>query len=427
MNKNSFLKNASWIMVGRLIQLMLTFVTTMLVTRYLGPAEYGKLTYIFSYIQFFIPVCTAGMNDIVVKKLIDNEKRNDEIMGTILGIRLFFSLVSVICSIGIVAAFNNESIFVNIALLQSLSLVFQSFDTIMYFYQSKMLAHKSGLIYALAYIISSLFRIALIVLKKDIRWFAFAMSFDYIVLATMLIVLYFSDNNRLFFSFDMAKDLLKSSKHYAFASIMVVLYGKVTDILFLGKIVNETAVGYYGAVSTLCNAWPFVLIAIIDSANPMIISSFNSDRNSFNRRIKMLYASVFYISVFVAIFVCLFSDIIIKIVYGTDFLPGSTAMKIYSWSIVFAYIGVARTAWIQCYQKTKYETVISLIGAIVSIISNYYLIHWFGINGAAISALITQFITNFAIQYIIKDTRENARLIVDAIFLKGVFDKSNEI
>ena len=43
MKNNKLVSNASWIMVGRVFQLVLTFVTTMLVTRYLGPDEYGKI------------------------------------------------------------------------------------------------------------------------------------------------------------------------------------------------------------------------------------------------------------------------------------------------------------------------------------------------------------------------------------------------
>ena len=40
MSNKKVVVNASWIMIGRIFQLALTFVTTMLVTRYLGPGEY---------------------------------------------------------------------------------------------------------------------------------------------------------------------------------------------------------------------------------------------------------------------------------------------------------------------------------------------------------------------------------------------------
>ncbi|MBQ3294892.1 MAG: flippase [Erysipelotrichaceae bacterium] len=420
MKNNRFAVNASWIMIGRVVQLGLTFVTTMLVARYLKPDNYGKLTYVYSYIQFFIPLCTAGMNDIVVKELADNKDANDTILGTMIGVRLFFSLISVICSILLVRLMNNGPLYITIAVLQSFSLLFQCFDSIMYFYQSKMLSQRSGTAYALAYIFSSAFRIIGIVLKKDIRWFAFAMSLDFIMLAFFLLLAYFRDHNHFSFSFETAKQLLKKSRYYIFSGILVVIYGKVTDIFLLGKMVDDTTVGYYGAVTTLCNAWPFILTAIIDSANPIIIDTYNSDKEMFYKRIRQLYAAVFYISVLAALGITLLSSFIIMLLYGQDYLPASVPMKIFAWSTAFSYIGVARTAWMQCKNKIKYETVISFFGAVINILLNYVLIKNFGIIGAASAAVLTQFLTNFIFLFVMEETRENASLILDAILLKGV-------
>ncbi len=420
MKNNRFAVNASWIMIGRIVQLGLTFVTTMLVARYLGPSENGKLTYIYSYIQLFIPLCAAGMNDIVVKELVDDKENNDEILGTIIVIRLFFSLISIALAILLVRALNNDPLYVLIALLQSFSLMFQAFECIMYFYQSKLASQKSGTAYALAYIASSIFRIVGILIHADIKWFAFAMSLDFIMLAFFLLTAYFKEHNRFCFSFKRAKQLLNKSYHYIFAGILVVIYGKVTDILLLGKMIDETNVGYYAAATTLCNAWPFVLTAIIDSANPLIIDLYKENEEAFNKRIRQLYAAIFYISTIVAILIALLSDLIISILYGQNYLPASVPMKIFAWSTGFAYLGVARTAWMQCKHKTKYETYIALFGAIVNIVMNYILISHFGIIGAACAAVLTQFLTNFIFLFFVKDIRGNAKLILDAIMLKDI-------
>ena len=408
-------------MVGRVVQLLLTFVTTMLATRYLGPEEYGKLTYIFSFVQFFIPVCTMGLNDIIVKELVDDREENDLIIGTTLCIRITVSLISmVICSL-LAAAVNQSGFYGLIAFLQSFSLLFQSFECIMYFYQSQMASQRSGLAYALGYVLASVFRIVLIILKKDIRWFAFAMSFDYIAVAILLYAFYRKDKNRFRFSFSMAKKLLGKSYYYIFAGLLVVIYGKVTDIFLLGRMVDETSVGYYGAATVLCNAWPFVLTAIIDSANPLIIGLYDKDKEGFDKRVRQLYAAVFYIAIAAALTITVLADLIISIIYGEAYQPATVPLRIFCWSTAFSYIGVARTAWMQCEKMTRYETLISLFGCIINITLNYILIKSFGIVGAACAAVATQFLTNFILLFFIKDTRKNAKLILDAILLKGVF------
>ena len=423
MNNKRILANASWIMIGRFMQLALTFVTTMLVTRYLGPTESGKLTYVYSYVQLLLPLCTLGMNDIVVKELVDHRERNDEILGTMIGLRLIVSLLSMLCSVALVSHFNDGEVYRYIAILQSFALLFQSFDGIMYFYQSKLLSRKTGTIHAVSYLLTSLFRIYAIFTKQNIYYFAFATSLDFIVVAMLLLSIYFKDGYHLRFSLDMAKTLLRKSSYYIFAGLLVVIYGKVTDTLLLGKMVSETSVGYYSAGTMLCNAWPFVLTAIIDSLSPVIIDAYKRDKEEFNQKLKQLYALIFYVAGFVAIMIALLGDLAISIIYGRDFAPAAAPMKIYAWSTAFSYIGVARAIWMQCEGKTKYETLISLFGALCNIALNFILISRYEIIGAAIAAVLTQLLTNFVFLFAVKDTRENAKLILNAILLNGVLNR----
>lgn len=416
--------NMSWIMVGRVLQLGLTFISSMLVTRYLGPTEFGRMNYIYSYIQLFIPICQMGLNSTVVKELKEYKDANDEVLGTMLVIRVLGSIIAMSCAIMLVYSLNKAG-YTMIALLESFALLFQAFDCLIYFYQTRYLSKKSSIIIAVSYIITALFRIVAIIIKKDIKWFAFALSLDYIVMAALLLIVYFYDHHKFVFSFDMAKKLLKNSYHYILASILVVIYGKVTDTLLIGKMLNETSVGYYSAATYINNAWPFVLTAIIDSSSPMIIDLYKINKEGFKKRLKQLYAVIFYVGIAVALGITVLADIIIAIIYGAEFAPAVTPLRIVSWSSAFAYIGVARAIWLQCEDKNKYETYISLFGAIINVTLNYILIKQFGINGAAVALVLTQVLTNFIFLFMMKETRENAKLIKDAILLKGVLNKED--
>lgn len=410
-------------MLGRVVQLGLTFISTMLVARYLGPSENGRMLYAYSYIQLFIPLCAAGMNDIVVKELVDNRDENDEILGSMIGIRLFFSIISMIASVSLVTFFNQDGDYTAVALLQCFALMFQSFESIMYFFQAHLLSRKSGITIALAFIITTIYRISGIMIGKDILWFAFAYSLDYIVMAVIYLYIYFRDGHRFRFSFAMARRLLSKSYYYIFAGILVVIYGKVTDTILLGRMVDDAAVGYYGAATTLCNAWPFILVAIIDSASPMIIDLYGSDKDAFYHKLKQLYAAIFYISMIVGILMCLLARLVIMILYGQEYLPAVLPLRIVVWNSAFSYFGVSRTIWMQCRNRTRYEIYISLFGAVINILLNYLLIGRYGIVGAAIANTLTQFLTNFVFIYLMKQTRENAKLILDAVMLKGVLHK----
>lgn len=418
-NKNKFLSNVSWIMLGRVAQLVLTFVTTMLVTRYLGPEKYGIITYTYSYVALFLPICTLGLNDIAVKELLGNKEKNGEILGTIVGLRFVSSALSIGFIYLVVSLATNNQTFIYIALIQSLSLVFQIFDTIIYFYQSRLLAKNSGIILFISYVLTAIFRIVGLVTNKNIEWFAFAVSLDYLVISVLLLIKYFYDGNKLSFSIAVAKELLKKSSHYIVSGIMIVIYSKA-DSIILGKMIDETTVGYYSAATTLCNAWPFILTAIIDSATPIIIDTFKDNKQEYKKKIKQLYATVFYISLVVAIGISMLSKYIILIPYGQEYMPSIIPLRIVCWSTIFAYLGVARSAWMQCENKLKYEALLSFLGALFNVIINLIMIKNFGIIGASIALVITQFVTNVLFVYLIKGTRENAKLILDAIMLKDI-------
>lgn len=201
---------------------------------------------------------------------------------------------------------------------------------------------------------------------------------------------------------------------------MVVIYSKA-DTIILGNIIDETNVGYYSAATTLCNAWPFVLTAIIDSASPIIVETFKKNKEEYEKKIKQLYAAVFYISVFAAIGITLLSGFIINILYGPEYINAIAPLRIVCWSTIFSYLGVARTPWMQCENKLKYEATLSFLGAVVNVVLNIIFIKLYGIIGAAIALLLTQFLTNIVFVYLIKEIRHNAELVLNAIILNDVF------
>ncbi len=425
MNKK-FLANASWIMIGRIVQLGLGFIMTMMISRYLGPTEFGRITYVYSYIQLFLPICALGMNDIIVKMLLDNREESDEVMGTIIVLRLLVSFACMFCSVMLVSLLNDSDLYRKIAMLQCLSLAFYSFDSLVYFFQANLLSKKVGVALSIAYSLSALYKVLGIILHKGIMWFAFVNSMDYVALAFVLLFIYYRNGYSLVFSRSWIRPLLNRSSYYIISGLLVVIYGKVTDILLLGKLVDETNVGYYGSAITLCNAWPFVLAAIIDAANPIIIDLYDKDRALFKRRIRQLYCAIFYIALAASLAILVVGDLAIFIVYGRDYMPAALPLKIYSFSTAFSYLGVARVAWMQCEDKTRYESVIALFGALVNITLNYFLIRQFGINGAAAAAVLTQFLTNFVFLFVMKDTRENAKLIWDAILFKDILNMKGD-
>mgnify|MGYP003325707963 CR=1 FL=1 len=102
--RNKILKNAGWLIVGKIIQMLINLVVGILTARYLGPSNYGLINYALAYIAFFTSLCTLGINSVIVKEFVDNPGKEGEILGTSLGLRAISAVLSVIIIVCIVQA-----------------------------------------------------------------------------------------------------------------------------------------------------------------------------------------------------------------------------------------------------------------------------------------------------------------------------------
>ena len=418
--KNRTAQNASWLIFGRIAQMVISFFVGILTARFLGPSNYGLIGYAGAYTAFFMAFCTLGINSILVKEFVLKPDDEGEIIGTTLILRVVSSILSSITILIIVSMLDSgEKTTLYVVALCNIGTVFHVFEVFNYWFQAKLQSKVTAIVSLIAYMVTAIYKVVLIVTGKSVYWFAFATSIDYICIAILLLIAYFKfGGKKLSFSF-CAKDLLKQSYHFILSSLMVSIYGQ-TDKLMLKQMISETEVGYYSTATAICSMWCFVLTAIIDSFYPSIIEASEKDEQLFKKRNKQLYAMIFYISVFVSVMFFIFSPLIIKILYGNQYLPAVNPLRIVTWYTAFSYLGVARNAWIVCKKRQKYLKYLYALAAVANIILNVIFIPLFGASGAAIASLISEALVSLILPFSIKDLRENSSLMIQAIFLKGL-------
>ncbi len=415
-------KNAAWIIAGKVSQMLISLVVSILSARYLGPDNYGLLHYGTAWVTFFCAFSNLGINSVIVKEFFDYPNEQGKTLGSALVLRFISGFLSTIVVVGCVCLINhNEKLTIAVVVLQSLSLIFHMFELINYWFQSRYQSKVTSIAMFIAYCAASGYKILLLVAGKDVRWFAFATSVEYIMMAIVLLISYKKNNGpSLSFSLDRAKSILKSSYHYILSSTMVAIYTQ-TDKVMLKEMLDEAQVGYYSIAAGVCGMWTFVLIAIIDSIYPTILKLNSDNQSAFERKNKQLYAIVFYLSCFVSVGFLILGDFAIKILYGADYAPAVDVLKIITWYTAFSYLGVARNAWIVSKGKQKYLKYMYLGAAILNVPLNALLIPMWGASGAAFASLITQIFTSIILPLCFKEMRPNAKLMLDAILLKGVF------
>ena len=413
LRKNKVVKNAGWIIGGKVANKLLAFVVGIFAARYLGPSNYG--------LTFFASLCTLGINSVIVKNFVDHPDQQGETIGTTLLLRAMSSLLSALAIIGIVSIVDRgERLTVVVVALYSIGLVFQVFDTLNYWFQARLQSKYSAIAELVSYAAMSVYKIILLVLGKSVEWFAVASALDYIVLAVFLLIAYFKNGGTRFrYSLKKAKELLQSSGSFIIAGLMVSIYA-CTDKLMLKQMLGADAVGHYSLASTVSVSWAFILSAIIDSLYPEIVQSFQKDRLRYERKNRQLYAIVFYVSLFVSAMICLVAKPFILILYGETYLPAVGPLRIVVWYTAFSYLGVARNAWMVCENRQKYLKYLYVSAAALNVVLNLALIPSWGASGAAAASLITQASTTILLPALIRPLRPNTKLMLDAVLMRGV-------
>ena len=419
--QSKVIRNAGWIIFGRVYHMVLAFVIGLLTARYLGPNNFGLINYAITYTSFFATFCTLGINSIIVKEFIDNPTEEGETIGTAIILRTISSVLSVfsIMCITFVLDAGEKTTHV-VVFLCSIGVIFQVIDTLNYWFQAKLQSKYVAIATIISYTIVSIYKAWLLITGKSVEWFAVSTSIDYLIVSIVLYVVYKKENGPKFhFSLKKAKKLLSTSHHFILAGLMVSIYGS-TDKLMLKQLLNESEVAFYSTAVSLCNTWVFVLAAIIDSLYPTVLQSFDN-KKLFDRKNRQLYAVVFYVSTIVSIFFTVFATPLVTLLYGNDYIFAAKPLKIVTWYTAFSYLGVARNAWIVSYNKQNYLKYLYIGSAITNVIFNAILIPSMGSSGAAAASLITQITTIIVFPAMIKELRPNVKLMIDGILLKGIF------
>ena len=411
-------------MGGKIVNMILQFIVSLATARYLGPSNFGTINYVAAYVSFFSSIASLGLAVIVIREIATNRYDNNEVVWTSIWMRFATAVVSTISIIALMFITNQDDpIIAQIAFLESLSILFSSFDTINYYFQARLLSKWSSIAGVLAYIGMSLYRIYLLATNADIVWFAFATSTDMIFLTAFLMVFYIRiEGFHPKFNWALGKNLLHQSYHYLIAGLITILYAQV-DRVMLGNMLDKAAVGYYSATLTISTLWSMIPGALIQTISPILYDTAQQDRSLYLRRLRQSYAVLFWLNAAYSLFVSIFAKWVILLLYGEDYLAATNALRIVVWYYGISTMSTLNQVYLANDDKNRYINLFCLSGLVTDVVLNALMIPVWGMNGAAIATLITHIVIQIVMPYAFKETREIAACIIKGALLQDVISQ----
>lgn len=418
---NVFKKNLSWILVGNIAHAVLQFGLNIYCARILGSFSFGILNYCASLIAFFTAIGTLGYYGVITKLFADDEKDAGKYLGSAIISRIAFSLIAIL-ALQLIVLFdeNSDQNLQLIVFCQSLQILFSSADLFIYWFRYKNNAKRVAILRLLAFFFSALWRFIAIYIKS-LELYSLGVSCEFMLFSIFLFKSYKKVNKTSPIAFDYSTTLklLKLSYPFIVSSFLMTIYGQ-TDKIMLKGMIDFESVGLYSVSLTLAGAISIIPSALIEGFRPDIMKYRNSNLQLYKRRFIQLYSLVFWGCITYGVVVTFFSRPLIQLLYGEQYLGAINSLSIIVWYTSFSYFGAINNMYMVAEGKSFWIQIITLIGAVLNVVLNFFFIPFCGIVGAAIASLITQIFGNYILMYLIKPLRGGFKLLNEGIIVKWV-------
>lgn len=410
-NNQNFMKyfqNTSWLLADKILKMVVLLFVNILIARYLGPGDFGFLSYSISIVVLFAMATHLGLGGLVIKELVSSED-TEEIIGTVFYIKLLGAIIGF--SILLAIDFLTEDIYSMkffVLLVISLSIFLKPFEVVDFWFTANVKSKFTAITNTSALLISSILKIIFVFANMGLIWFAGAYFVEASLIAIFFIYFVFTKTNinvsLLKFSFEKAKYLLSKSWMIMLGGLFAIIYLKIDQIMLKWMVGNES-VGIYAVAASLSEVWYFLPTIIVTSLFPKIIEMKENNSHNYNERLQQLYDFLFIIALGLALVVSFIATDLVVLLYGEEYKEAGAILSIHIWAGVFIFMRALFSKWIIVEDILVFSLITQGFGAFSNIILNFILIPQYGIYGAAIATLTSYAMASYFVLIFYSKTR----------------------
>jgi len=141
---------------------------------------------------------------------------------------------------------------------------------------------------------------------------------------------------------DIARGLFRDGWPLLLPTISAVLYLRIGQLM-PGKMASYTEVGIHSGAVKISEAWYFVPVMVSVTIYPKIIEIIKNQRGAFQYETPEVFSIMALISCGAMIPTFFLNRLIIKIIFGPQYVAAGAFLSIHFWAGLIYAMGVART------------------------------------------------------------------------------------
>lgn len=404
--------NILWLVFDKIFILLLQFFVGVKIANYYGATLFGQYSYAISLVAFS-NIFFELINSRVLKKYYTKENFNILVFNT-----NFFknSIAIILFFIPIIYKFFykiDNTLFYLLILLCLDNILMTATSGIENFFEYKLEAKRIVISNNIVKIISYFLQYICMILNKGIIFIAIVRCIGSLIRVIILKYQYNSsylgklENKSVKLDIELIVKIIDESKYLWFSFVSFLIYTQ-TDRLMINHYLGVEEVGVYTIGMQLSSILAILIGPIQNSLFPKFLELYRDDYQKYYNFYKLTNTIITQFYLIITLISIIVVKYTFKYVYSSQYDGAILIYSILAFSVFIKANGSLQTSHMTIKNITKKSFYKTLVSLILNIILNILLIPKYGINGAAIATLITQFIALFLIDFFIKEYQEQA-------------------
>lgn len=370
---------------SKLIVVLTSFVSSIIINRYLGPDLKGQYTYIINYVGILSLILNLGFGQTYTYF---RRKHGEEVKQIFINI-YYYQALAYFALFGLVNIFYVDYT-LNIVLFTSILAQFNSQVGFMALVFNLNKRNIIAIVSALFY--SSLLVIIVVLPDNSLNYILIAYILKLLIDTVLIVVQNTIVPNTIKINKKLLWEMLKYSFFPMVTSLLITLNYSF-DIIIMKKFITYDQIGIYSVGATLA-----AILWVVPDAFKDVLFNKTSKEDSL-RDVTFSIKFNIYFSVLVIIVFFIIGKYFIHFFYGIEYLNAyNVTLILFIGNIPMILFKLINTLYISI-GKQKFAFFTLLLAVIGNVVANFLLIPLLGIEGSAISSVVSYFVCGLIFLY----------------------------
>lgn len=414
----NIISNTGWLLIDNIIRIGAGFFVNAWIIRYLGPERFGIFSYALAFVAMFTPIVQLGLDAIVIRNIVREPARRDEILGSAFALKLLAAVATIALTIAAIFMLRpQDRLTQTLVAISILGTVLQPFGVIDFWFQSQLRVKYSVIAKSCACLTIYAVKIVLILTAGSLTAFAWTGVAELLLITAGLVLAYRTSGQQISSwrpTKEAATMLLQDSWLLMVSDLVYFAYLRV-DRIIIGEISGTAELGFYSVAVLAAEAFFFIPQAVSLSVFPGVVEAMSISKELFKERLQQYYQLMAFLGYLVAVPITLIASWLIPLIFGPAYEKAVPMLLILAWGGIFLNLIHARSYYLTAMNWPRLHLIIDVLGCLANITLNLYLIPGYGGIGAAVASIITYFVTAYLLCFAFKPLRETGVMMTKAL------------